>query len=77
MKQSIEIVISTFFVLIAILYLSDRYTAFDMAPPILVIGCLILIIFTVLCLLRNVIRQNLFSVSIVVLTLFILLTLLI
>jgi len=74
MKQSIEIVISTFFVLIAILYLSDRYTSFDMAPLILVIGCLILIVFTVLCLLGSMIKRNLLSVSILVLTSFILLT---
>lgn len=77
MKRSIEIFISTFFVLLAILYLSDRYTSFDMQPLILIIGCLILVIFTILCMLGGLIKRNLFSMLIIALTLFILLTLLV
>ncbi|AKG74206.1 hypothetical protein [Salinicoccus halodurans] len=66
---------ATFFTVLAILYLADRYTSFDMMMVILVSGASALIVITTLAVIGGLLRKNLYSFSIIILTLFILLSL--
>lgn len=77
MRHSIKIFTATYFSLLAILYLADRYTAFNMTSLILIIGFCILILFTVLAIMGGILQKNLFGFAIISLTLFMLVTLII
>lgn len=63
---------ATFFTILALLYLGDRYTGFDMMPLILIVGASILIIITALSVAGGLLSKNLYSFSLIILTLFIL-----
>ncbi|WP_017549049.1 hypothetical protein [Salinicoccus carnicancri] len=68
---------ATFFTILAILYLADRYMDFDMITAILVGGASVLLVVIVLAMAGGVLRKNLYSFTLLILTVFILLSLIV
>src|SRR5699024_12379223 len=66
---------ATFFTILAILYLSDRYTGFEMLPAILIGAAAALIIIIALALAGGMLLKTLYSFTVLILTVIILLTL--
>lgn len=75
MKQSIRIFLSTYFIFIALLYLAMRYTTFSMNPVLYggIVSLLIVIVVTLR--IRDQIAVDIFTVSIVILSILMLLSL--
>lgn len=65
---------ATFFTILAILYLSDRYSGVDIMPAILIFGASALIVITVIAVIGGLLGKNIYSFSIIILSLFILLS---
>lgn len=74
MKQTAKVFISSYFIIYALLYLTQRYTTFEMHPMIIVIIGTVLLIITGTMLNRRILQTNIFTVSILVFTLFIIFT---
>lgn len=74
MKHTLKIIISTYFIIYALLYLTQRYTSFDMHPVIMLIIGGVLLFITVTVILRGILKASVFTTSILVFTLFIMLT---
>lgn len=74
MKQTAQVFISSYFIIYALLYLTQRYTTFEMHPIIIVIIGSVLLIITGTMLSRGILQRNIFTVSVLVFTLFIMLT---
>lgn len=74
MKRKIERFISTYFIIFALLYLTQRYSSFDMHPLIIIIIGAVLLFITVTVLMQKLLKPNIFTVSVIVFTLFIMLT---
>lgn len=68
---------ATFFTILAILYLADRYTGFDMMPAVLIGGASVLFVFIVLAVAGGLLRKNLYSFTLLILTVLILLSLIV
>lgn len=74
MKQTIQIFLSTYFIIIALLYLTMRYTTFNMnAVLFLILGSLFIVIIIILYS-RKQITLNIFTVSLTLLTVVMVLT---
>lgn len=74
MKQTAQVFISSYFIIYALLYLTQRYTTFEMHSIIIVIIGSVLLIITGTMLSRGILQRNIFTVSVLVFTLFIMLT---
>jgi len=68
---------ATFFTILAILYLADRYTGFEMLPAILIGAAAALIIIIALALAGGMLLKNLYSFTVLILTVLILLSLIV
>lgn len=74
MKQPINIFLSTYFIIIALLYLTMRYSSFDMNAVLFSILCGLLIIIMVILYTKKQVTLNIFTVSLIFLTAMMLLT---
>ena len=68
---------ATFFTILAILYLADRYTGFDMMPAVLIGGASIMLAVIVLAVAGGLLRKNLYSFTLLILTILILLSIIV
>ncbi|SDL02614.1 hypothetical protein [Lacicoccus qingdaonensis] len=68
MKQTINIFLSTYFIIIALLYLTMRYTSFNMNAVLFSILCGLFIIIIVILYTKKQISLNIFTVSLIFLT---------
>ena len=75
MKQSIQIFLSTYFIIIALLYLMMRYTTFSMNPIMYTFIASLLIITVIILYIKQQIEPGIFTVSIAVLSLLMILSL--
>lgn len=74
MKQSIQIFLSTYFIIIALLYLMMRYTTFSMNPIMYTFIASLLIITVIILYIKQQIEPGIFTVSIAVLSLLMILS---
>ena len=75
MKQSIQIFLSTYFIIIALLYLMMRYTTFSMNLIMYTFIASLLIITVIILYIKQQIEPGIFTVSIAVLSLLMILSL--
>ncbi|SOC39047.1 hypothetical protein [Salinicoccus kekensis] len=75
MNQSIRIFLSTYFIFIALLYLAMRYTTFSMNPVLYTLMGSLLIIIVIILYVKDQIEPDIFTVSIVVLSVLMMLSL--
>ena len=74
MKQSIQIFLSTYFIIIALLYLMMRYTTFSMNLIMYTFIASLLIITVIILYIKQQIEPGIFTVSIAVLSLLMILS---
>lgn len=74
MKQTIHIFLSTYFIIIALLYLTMRYSSFDMNAVLFLILCGLFIMIIIILYTKKQITVNIFTVSLIFLTALMLLT---
>lgn len=74
MKQPINIFLSTYFIIIALLYLTMRYTSFDMNDGLFSILCGLFIVIILILYTKKQVTLNIFTVSLIFLTALMLLT---
>lgn len=75
MNQSIRIFLSTYFIFIALLYLAMRYSTFSMNPVLYTLMASLLIITVIILYVKVQIEPDIFTVSIVVLSILMMLSL--
>ncbi|MCD2137079.1 hypothetical protein [Salinicoccus halitifaciens] len=75
MNQSIRIFLSTYFIFIALLYLAMRYSTFSMNPILYTLMASLLIIAVIILYVKGQIEPDIFTVSIVVLPVLMMLSL--
>ena len=74
MKQTINIFLSTYFIMIALLYLTMRYSSFEMNTLIFSILAGLFIMIIIIMYTKKQITMNIFTVSLLLLTALMLLT---
>ena len=74
MKQTIHIFLSTYFIMIALLYLTMRYSSFEMNALIFSILASLFIMIIIIMYTKKQITMNIFTVSLLLLTALMLLT---
>ena len=75
MNQSIRIFLSTYFIFIALLYLAMRYSTFSMNPILYTLMASLLIITVIILYVKDQIEPDIFTVSIIVLSVLMMLSL--
>ena len=74
MKQRIHIFLSTYFIIIALLYLTMRYSSFEMNAVVFAISAGLFIMIIIIMYTKKQITLNIFTVSLIFLTALMLLT---
>lgn len=74
MKQTINIFLSTYFIIIALLYLTMRYSSFEMNAVLFSISAGIFIMIIIILYSKRQVTLNIFTVSLIFLTALMLLT---
>lgn len=74
MQRNAKIFLSCYFIVYALLYLTDGYTSFEMHPIILTGAGVILIVITIVMINGHILQSGLFTSSIIIFSLFIMLT---
>lgn len=74
MKQPVQIFVSTYFIFIALLYLTMRYSTFSMNPVLYTGISSLLIVIIIILYLRKQIEPGIFTLSIAVLTMLMILS---
>ena len=74
MKQTIHIFLSTYFIILALLYLTMRYSSFEMNAVLFSILAGLFIIIIIILYTKKQITLNIFTISLIFLTALMLLT---
>lgn len=74
MKQTINIFLSTYFIIIALIYLTMRYSSFEMNTVLFSILAGIFILIIIILYTKKQVTLNIFTVSLIFLTVLMLLT---